>query len=234
VAPTSDDPLYVEEEIPICDRVTRGAGVETVVGETFPIEGDVQSPVGYRRYVLAYEAAGRRIRQELLNSTGHVIRTWRYEEGSPVQELAYDGDGMLERSFEFLYGNDGLWQEKRMCAASGELMYSVVADRDATGTLLAATYLGPGGRADPIRSDTYRYDDRGRLVEVNMGPLGECVFEYGAGHGLLTRRSRNIAGTSVFGDVLELEYDAQELPVRLVHRHLSLMVLEYQSSPRDG
>ena len=117
-----------------------------------------------------------------------------------------------------------------MVAASGELMYSVVADRDATGRLLTATYVQAGG-ADAIRSDTYRFDDHGRLVEVDMSPLGDCVFEYGATHGLLTRRSRNLPGASAFGDVLELEYDTRELPVRLTHENQSLTVLEYESSP---
>jgi hypothetical protein len=118
-----------------------------------------------------------------------------------------------------------------MYAASGELMHSIVADRDATGRLLTATYLQAGGGADAIRLDTYRYDNHGRLVEVDMSPLGDCVFEYGATHGLLTTRSRNLPGASAFGDVLELEYDTRELPVRLTHENQSLTVLEYESSP---
>ena len=234
MAPATDDPLYVEDEIPICDRVCLRERVETVVGRTFPIARGGQSPVGYRSYLLAYDAAGRRVRQEQLDSSGRVARRWLYDNGKTLQEIAYDRGGQLEWRCELVYWNDELWQEKRMVAASGELMYSVVADRDATGKLLTATYVPAGGGANPVRSDTYRYDDRGRLVEVDMSPLGDCVFEYGATHGLLTLRSRNLPGASAFGDVLELEYDTRELPVRLTHENQNLTVLEYEPSPRTA
>jgi hypothetical protein len=221
VAPAADDPLYVEDEIPICDRVCLRERIETVVGRTD----------GYRSFVLAYDASGCRVHQELLDSSGRVLRRWLYEQGKPLQELAYGRDGRLDWRWEIVYRPDGLWQEKRMHAASGEPMHSVVADRDANGRLLTATYVKAGGGADAIRVDTYRYDDRGRLVEVDMGALGDCVFEYGAAHGLLTRRSRDMPGASAFGDVLELEYDTRELPVRLTRANRSLTVLEYESSP---
>ena len=170
MAPAADDPLYVADEIPICDRVSLRERVETVVGRTFPIARGGQSPVGYRSYLLAYDASGRRVRQDQLDSSGRVLRRWLYDEGKPLQELAYDRGGQLERRCELVYRTDELWQEKRMYAASGELMHSIVADRDATGRLLTATYLQAGGGADAIRLDTYRYDNRGRLVEVDMSP----------------------------------------------------------------
>lgn len=217
MAPAADDPLYVEDEIPICDRVCRRERVETVVGRTD----------GYRSFVLAYDASGRRVHQEQLDSSGRVLRRWLYEDGRRLQELAYDRDGQLEWRCELVYRPDGLWREKRMYAASGEPMHSIAADRDANGRLLTATFVQAGGEADVMRVDTYRYDDRGRLGEVDMGALGDCVFEYGAAHGLLTRRSRNLPGASAFGDVLELEYDTRELPVRLSHANRGQTVLEF-------
>lgn len=246
MAPVADDPLYVEEEIPVCDRMAHREGVQTVVGWAHehvqavvgwerPIEAAPQSPRGYRSYLLSYDASGRRIGQELLDSSGRVLRAWQYEAGRLLRELAYSRDGQLERRCELVYGSGELWREKRMYAASGEPMHHILADRDATtGRLLTATYVRSGAPADAIREDRYRFDDRGRLVEVGMGPLGECLFEYGEDHGLLTRRSRNLPGASAFGDVIELEYGGTlALPIRVAHVGWGSTVLEYESAPLE-
>jgi hypothetical protein len=59
-------------------------------------------------------------------------------------------------------------------------MHRIVAERDADGRLLGTTYLRGDSSGDPIRTDRYQYDDRDRLVEVAMGLLGACWFEYDA------------------------------------------------------
>jgi hypothetical protein len=62
-----------------------------------------------------------------------------------------------------------------------------------------------------------------------MGHLGACRFEYEADRCVLTRRSRDLPGASVLGDVLELNYDARQLPVTLRYSDRPVTRLEYET-----
>lgn len=224
----ADDPLYVEHEVPVCDRVARREQVARVVGRTVAVQDASASP-GYLSYVLTYDRLGRRAHEERINDSGQIVECWRYHQGRLVEELAYDANARLERRCEVVYGEGSLWGEKRIRGASGELMHRIVAERDADGRLLGTIYVRDGSADEPIRTDRYRYDDRGRLVEVAVGHLGACRFEYQADPCLLTRRSRDLPGASAFGDVLEVHYDARHLPVTLDHKHLALTLLHYEN-----
>ena len=48
----ADDPLYVEHEVPVCDRVARREQVARVVGRTVAVQDASASP-GYLSYVLS-------------------------------------------------------------------------------------------------------------------------------------------------------------------------------------
>ncbi len=224
----ADDALYVEHEVPVCDCVARREQIAMIVGRTQAFPNDSASP-GYVSYVLAYDRSGRRAHEERINDAGQIVERWRYDEGRLVEELAYDRHARLERRCEVVYDQGILWREKRVRAASGELMHRIVAERGADGRLLGTVYLRGDSPDDPIRTDRYHYDDRGRLVEVTMGRLGACRFEYEADGCLLTRRSRDLPGASVLGDVLELGYDARQLPVTLRHSHDPVTRLDYET-----
>jgi hypothetical protein len=224
----ADDALYVEHEVPLCDCVARREQIARVVGRTLAFPNDAASP-GYVSYTLAYDRLGRRAHEERINDAGQIVERWRYNQGRLVEELAYDRQARLERRCEVVYDQGTLWREKRVRAASGELMHRIVAERGADGRLIGTIYLRGDPPDDPIRTDRYHYDDRGRLLEVAMGHLGGCRFEYEADRCLLTRRSRDLPGASVLGDVLELHYDPRQLPVTLGYSDRPVTRLEYET-----
>jgi len=105
----------------------------------------------------------------------------------------------------------------------GILNYRIVAERDANGRLSRATYYDATGAIK--RSDSYVYDHLGRLVCIDMGNMGQSVYEYENQN--LVRRSRNLPGASAYGDVAEFAYDYRGLLTSMDHLHFSVTSLSY-------
>ena len=73
------DPLFAEEEIPICDQVAGQCAVESVTADTIPVVGDVPSPQGFRSYRLEFDRNGNRTRQEKFDRAGTLIGAGEYD-----------------------------------------------------------------------------------------------------------------------------------------------------------
>lgn len=211
---SSQDPLYVEDDVPICDEVARRYRAESVTGHAYPLTGDEVSTSGYKSYFLAYDV-GRRIVQECFNPDGNVVRRWVYDDGNAKQELLYDRSGNLDSRFDIFYLGD-YWNEKQMYDAQGTLKYRIVGDRSVDGRLSKATFYAASGEL--IRSDSYLYDSVGLLLRVNLGEIGKREFKYDQHHDLI-RRSTSLPGASVYGDVDEFDYDNRGLVSRKTHLH---------------
>lgn len=220
-----EDPLFVQDEIPIRSTRIREAGVETITGYTFPIENGVQSPHGFKSHVVTYDKSGMRVRQQKYNSEGTLIHEWRFDsEGRPLEEIAFGASGEVSYRFAFVYSDAGPWVEKRMYLGSGDLHYRIAATRTEDGRIAAATYYDASGRQ--LRTDTYVYDGTGRLVEVDAGQMGAWIYEYDERNNL-KRRTENTPGMSVLGNVVEFEYDDRGLLLRMTHLHYSVTTVEY-------
>jgi hypothetical protein len=221
------DPLFVEEEVPVRDLVARRCAVELVTGYTVPVVGGTPSAEGFRSYILEYDKNGSRTRLEKFSSAGELV--WRCvydDEGMPRKEITYTVHGEVDYQFDISY-SDGYWKERLMYSAPGRLHYRVVAERDASGRLLRAVFYDAAGLA--TRSDSYAYDSLGRLMRVDLGNIGQCVYEYDEKRNLI-RRSRNLPGASAYGDVTEFEHDGQGLLTRMDHLHFSVTSLSFTFS----
>ncbi|MFZ0772824.1 MAG: hypothetical protein WCA49_10340 [Candidatus Sulfotelmatobacter sp.] len=218
------DPLFVEEEVPIPDQAAHRCGVKSVTGFTSAIVNEVASPNRFKSCLLTYDKQGNKTLHQQFDRDGKLIHEWFYDgEGKLVQEIAYEGSGKVDWRFDVAYDNRG-WKEKRMYSAPDRLHYTIVADRDAGGTLWRATYSNPTG--ETIRSDSYLYDSRGLLERVDMGHMGERLYEYDS-HERLQRKTVNLPGASAYGEVYEFEYDDRDLLTHITRLHFSATLLDF-------
>jgi len=218
-----EDPLFVEEEIPICDWAAGRCAVKSVMGNTVRVAGDVPSEEGFRSYLLEYDRNGSRTRQEKFGPAGTLIWGCVYDgEGRLRKEISYKAPGEVDYQFDIVYGGDR-WKEKLMYSGPGRFHHRIAAERDADGRLLRALYYDGTGVIK--RSDFYVYDHLGQLVRTDMGNMGQYMYEYENQN--LIRRSRNLPGASVYGDVAEFEHDYRGLLTRMDHLHFSVTSLSY-------
>ncbi len=214
----TQDPLYVEDEIPLRDDIARREQVRSITGETTVLMGNATAAGGFKSFVLEYDRSGRRIRQEHFDSAGRLVRQALYDgDGRLVQDTIYNAAGNADYRFEILYHGDD-WTEKRMYSPPDRLHYRISAERDASGNLLRAVYLNAGNQT--IRVDSYSYDAHGRIVHTELGNLGESTYEYDERNNLV-RKSRVMPGASVLGEVFEFEYDDRDLIVCMRQEHIS-------------
>lgn len=220
-----EDPLFVQEEVPIRNELAIKFKIETITGQSFEIKNGVQSPTGFTSHLLAYDRSGNRIRQQKYNREGKTVHDWMYDpKGRLLQEIAYDASGRINYRFELVYDHADEWKEKQMYLSSGELGYRVVSNRDADGRIITGTYYDPAGKN--IRTDSYIYDGRGRLAKMSMGHMGEWIYEYYEDDSL-KRKTGHLPGASVFGEDFEFEYDDRGLLIRTNHLYFSVTVFEY-------
>lgn len=220
----SQDPLYIEDHVPIRDEVARRYGVESVTGHTHSMSGGEVSANSYKSYFLAYSRVGHRSLQECFNPEGKVVQRWLYNgNGKVIQELLYGGSGNLDSRFDIFYLGD-YWNEKQMYDAQGTLKYRIVGDRLRDGRLLKATFYAASGEL--IRSDSYLYDSVGLLLRVDLGRIGKRLFKYDQ-HNDLVERSTTLPGASVYGDVDEFDYDNRGLVSRKTHLHVCATLFDW-------
>jgi hypothetical protein len=74
-------------------------------------------------------------------------------------------------------------------------------------------------------TDRYQYDYSGRLVRVDMGHLGQRLYEYDEEQ-VLTRRTIERPGGSALGEAYEFTHDKRGLFTRIDHLHASAMRLD--------
>lgn len=220
----NENPLFVQEEIPIRNELVCKFKIKSITGESFEIKNDMQSPSGFKSYLLIYDYSGYRIRQQKYTLEGKTTYEWIYDpRGRPYQEIAYESSGKINYKFEFIYDDEN-WSEKRMYLSSNELNYRVVPNRDAHGRIITENYYdSPGQR---IRTDSYIYDDLGRLVKVNMGHMGEWIYEYDGKNNLI-KKIGNLPSVSAFGENFEFQYDDRGLLKQMIHFQYSVTVFEY-------
>jgi YD repeat-containing protein len=211
--------LYVEEKVPVRDAIARREVVRSLTGETTLLTGSVPAASEFRSFVLEYDRAGKRVRQESFDRTGRLVRRGLYDAGGQlVQDITFDAAGNPEYRFEIAYQGEN-WTEKRMYSPPDGLHYRISSQRDPSGRLTQAVYRDATDQT--IRMDSYAYDARGRIVRVEMGNLGESTYEYDERDNLV-RKSRIMPGASVLGEVYEFDYDARDLLVRMRQEHVSL------------
>jgi hypothetical protein len=220
----SNDPLFVEEEVPVRDDIAHRAGVRSMTGHTTLVVAGSPSASSFRSHYLEYDGAGTRIRHEKFNHDGMLVRRWLYDaEGRLSQEITYDQKGDVDYWFDVVRDGED-WTEQRMYSPPDHLQYRIAADRDANGRLSRATHYDPAGQV--IRLDSYAYDSLGLLVRVAMGHMGERIYEYDE-HQNLKRKSIIMPGMSVYGDVHEFGYDNRGLLIRMDHLHFSATTFEF-------
>jgi YD repeat-containing protein len=220
-----EDPLFVLEEVPIRQAVIRGLAIESVTGRCFAIKSGVRSSDGYRSHLLTYDRSGHPRRQETYGRDGKVVRQWAYgERGRPLRQTAYESSGKISYRIESIYDRGAPWSEKRVYLSGDDLHYRIVAERDAAGRLAREVYYDASGRQ--MRADSYLYDGRGRLARVDMGHMGEWIYEYDAEDNL-KRKAGNLPSASAFGETFEFQYDGRGLLVEKVHLHYSATVFEH-------
>ncbi len=214
----------MQDEVPIHDENAHRAGVRRITGYTAPLVLGTPSNSHFRSYFLEYDRAGARIRHLKFDRDGKVIRQWFYDDRSRLsQEVTYDARGDIDYRLDVLQEVQG-WTEKRMYSRQDHVQYRVVADRNTSGRLLRTNHIDSAGQV--IRVDSYNYDQLGLLVCVTAGQLGERTYEYDQRQ-KLKKRTNNMPGMSMYGDIDEFSHDDQDLLIRMEHLHLSVTTFEF-------
>ena len=220
-----EDPLFAQEEIPIRPPLIRKFAIESVTGRSFEIDNGIRSSKGFKSYLLLYGRSGNRSRQEKYNREGKTIYEWVYDEkGTPLREIAYEASGKINYRIECIYDHGDYWKEKRFYLSGNDIHYRIVANRDAKGRLTEGIYYDSDNQR--IRTDSYVYDDRGRLVTVSMGHMGEWTYEYDEDDNL-KKKTGLLPSASAFGNNFEFQYDDRGLLVQSNHLNYSVTIFEY-------
>jgi hypothetical protein len=223
----ASDPLYVEEEVPIRDEIAHLAGIRSITCHTTAIVTGSLPAHSYASYYLEYDERGTRIRHEKFNCDKKLVRRWLYDvRGNLSQEITYDSRGDIDYWFEVM-GNGQGWTEKRMYSRPNHLQYRIAAERNGSGRLRRTTYYDSNAQA--MRADSYSYDSMGLLVRVEVGGMGECLYEYDQRQNL-KRKSKILPGMSEYGEVYEFTYDDRDLVVRMEHLHFSVTTFVFTST----
>jgi len=219
-----EDPLFVEAEMPIRSALIRKFKIESVAGKSIEIKSGAGGPDGWKCDLLLCDRSGNRKRQEKYNRDGTMIYEWIYDEkGRPLREMAYES-GKMNYRIEMIRNHADDWKEKRVYLSGNNLHYRIVAKRDASGRLMEGAYYDSSEQK--IRTDSYVYDERDRLVMMSMGHMGEWIYEYDENENL-KRKTGHLPGASAFGDTFEFQYDGRGLLVQRNHLHYSTTVFEY-------
>jgi YD repeat-containing protein len=220
-----EDPLFSQEEIPIRNSLIRKFEIESVTGQSFEIKNGIRSSNGFKSHLLMCGRPGNRSRQENFNREGKMIYERIYDErGRPLREIAYEASGTTTYRIESIYNHDDDWKEKRVYLSGNEIQYRTVANRKAKGRLTEGIYYDSSDQR--IRTDSYVYDDRGRLVRVSMGHMGEWIYEYDEDDNL-KKKTGFLPSASAFGENFEFLYDGRGLLVQSNRLHYSITVFEY-------
>lgn len=220
-----EDPLFAQEEIPIRHSLIRKFEIESVTGQTFDIENGIRSSNAFKSYLLICGHSGNRSRQEKYNREGKLMYEWLYDEkGRLLREIAYEASGTINYRIESIYNHDDDWKEKRMYLSGNDIHYRIVANREAQGRLTEGIYYDSSDQR--IRIDAYVYDDRGRLVRVSMGHMGEWIYEYDEDDNL-KKKTGLLPSASAFGENFEFQYDGRGLLVQSNYLHYNITVFEY-------
>ena len=220
-----EDPLFAQEEIPIRHSLIRKFEIESVTGKSFEIKNGIHSSNGFKSHLLMCGRPGNRIRREKFNREGKMIYQWIYDEkGRPLREIAYEDSGKINYRIELIYNHDDDWKEKRVYLSGHDIHYRIVANREAKDRLTQGIYYDSSDQR--IRTDSYVYDDRGRLVRVSMGHMGEWIYEYDEDDNL-KKKTGLLPSASAFGENFEFQYDGRGLLVQRNHLHYSITVFEY-------
>ena len=220
-----DTPLFVQEAIPIRDEMARRSKIESVTGHSFDIVNEVQSAQQFKSHALTYGSSGHRTLYQEYDHDGARILEKTYDSyGRPLREIAYETSGRVSTRFEYVYDRGEAWVEQRVYLIGDALHYRIVSNRDAQGRIVGAVYLEPSGQT--IRTDAYLYDEKSRLIMINMGHMGEWIFEYN-GAGNLAKKNGQLPSASAFGANFEYEYDDRGLLTRMNHLHYRVTTFEY-------
>ena len=220
-----EDPLFAQEEIPLRKALIQKVHIESVTGHSFEIKDGTQSSDGFKSCLLAFDRSGNTCRQEKYNREGKVIYELKYDEkGRPLREIAYEASGKINYRMEIVYGHDDRWKEKQMYLSGNKIHYRVVAHRDPKGRLIEGTYYDSSDQR--IRTDSYVYDDRGRLVRISMRHMGQWIYEYNENDNLM-RKTGNLPSASAFGENFEFQYDDRGLLIRRNYLHYDTTTFEY-------
>jgi nuclear transport factor 2 (NTF2) superfamily protein len=219
-----DNPLFAQEEVPIRHSLIRRLAIESVTATAFEIKNGIHALDGFKSHLLMYGRSGNRIRHEKFNREGKLIYEWIYDErGRPLREIAYEESGKSHYRVELIYNPDDDWREKRVYLSGNDIHYSIAADREANDRLTKEIYYDSSNQR--VRTDSYVYDDYGRLVRVSMGHMGEWIYEYD-GDNNLRKKTGLLPSSSVLGEEFEFQYDHRGMLVQSNHLHYSSTVFE--------
>jgi YD repeat-containing protein len=220
-----EEPLFVVEEVPIRNELVRRLHIESITGESFNIKNHEPSASRFKSHLLTYDRSGNRRNHWKYDPEGAVVYEWVYDlEGRPLKEVAYHAKSQVNYEFRFIYDHQENWREKKMYVHGNQVSYVIIPDRDARGMILNGHYYDSSGRR--IRTDSYIYDDRNRLVRISMGHMGEWIYEYDENSNLKSK-SGNSPSADVYGETFEFQYDDRWLLKRMNHLHRSATEFEY-------
>lgn len=221
-----EDPLFVDEEIPLRAAPVHDYRIRSITGRTFETRDGSREAEGFHSHLLRYSGSGKKIGQERYNRAGTMVYEWIYDEpGRAIREIAYQDSGEIKYQIENVYDHQAQWIEKRMSLPDGRVNWRMVAQRNTEGMLVECVYYNSQDQI--IRSDVYIYDQQGRLATLNMGDFGEWSYEYDEA-GNLMRKTGNLASASMLGETFEYRYDARSLLVERDHLNFEMTVFEYE------
>jgi hypothetical protein len=217
-------PLYVLDELPLDPAVIAANRVRSVTGIGRSARADRTAPVIFRRCHAEYDPAGRQTRLEISGDMAGLSRTGIFTPDGRLAKLSYQNpSGQEQYAFEFVYDASGVLTEKKMISG-GEIKYRVVAQEIQDGVLLRAVYLDEKGQ--PLGYDRYHYD-HGRLTRLDMGPMGEWIFEYNE-QGQLARKTGALASHGPDMEIYAFSYSDKGLLLKMDRLDQDVVEMEYE------
>jgi YD repeat-containing protein len=199
--------LYVQEEFPVNRDTARQLKLKTITGYSIDLHGntpDLSRDREYKNVEITFLAPGIVSGVDVYDRNGKLIQKGEYnQEGNIVRETSFEPDGRKKFQFRFTYDERGNRIEKAMFMADNSLRYKFVGQRNGAGRIIEDTCIDPDGQI--LRNDIYTYDDNGNLSRMDMGTIGEWVFEYDP-QNKLVKKYAHLISQGPFGENYEFEY----------------------------
>ncbi|HEY5960113.1 MAG TPA: RHS repeat domain-containing protein [Polyangiaceae bacterium] len=229
----SQDPLIVLDPVPVSDEFAcrwQIASIRVTSSVGLPLEANTTelAATELARVDLAslsFSSVGHRVELVLFDPTGQMTSRQLHDNDGKPTHIIYYNHGAGTNRLEFVYDSNRIWREQRMLHPDGTLNYSIVALRAPDGLLLASVYRG--ALAQQSRTDTCVYDAKGRLARLDMGNLGEWLFEYDDS-GRLIGKTGSLVSMNALGERYQYHYDERGWLVRIDQIDVRSLEFTYQ------
>jgi len=163
------------DAVPLDLEVIAANQVKEVNATAKRIQASSERPLVFSAFHCEFNLKGAQTELEISDYEGGLSQSGSFDARGNLIRLSYrNRNGREEYAHEFSYDSSQVLAEKRLISG-GEITHRLLFEIQAS-VVVAATCVDGSGQL--LRKDKYNYDGKGRVVELDMGYLGEWKFEY--------------------------------------------------------